>query len=267
VSRTIYLLAAYDGTEFHGWQRQPGMRTVQGVLEDALRRVLRHDVALVGCGRTDAGVHAAGHVSSFATTASIETSKLRHAIGSRLPTDLAVLEAREVHPDFHATQSAVSKLYRYRIHHGQRRPVERDRQRYAYHCWHALDELRMAAAARHFVGLLDFCAMTPVQNRRETTVRRVLRCDVARHGDEVRIDVEGDGFLYHQVRTMAGTLIDVARGINHPDDVPEVLASRDRSRAGPTAPAHGLCLRWVRYPPELLGSPAICEPGLPPAAG
>lgn len=257
MSRTVCLVTAYDGTEFHGWQRQPGLRTVQGVLEDVLRRVLRHDVALIGSGRTDAGVHAAGHVSSFATEMTLDTAKLRHAVGSRLPDDLAVLSARDVHPDFHATQSATSKLYRYRIHHAERRPVELRRQRYAYHCWHALDVVRMAVAARHFIGDRDFCSMTPVRSVRETTVRRVIRCDVTRHGDEVRIDVEGDGFLYNQVRAMVGTLMEVGRGRWAPDYIADILASRDRNQAGGTAPAHGLCLQWVRYPPALLTPPGV----------
>jgi tRNA pseudouridine38-40 synthase len=252
VERTICLLAAYDGTEFHGWQFQPELRTVQAVLEQAVRRVVRHQVDLVGCGRTDSGVHAAGHASSFVTSSALSPEKLRHAIGSRLPKDVTVIELRDVHPEFHATRSAVTKLYRYRIHNAAGRPVEHLRQPYTYHYWEVLDEDRMRAAARHFVGELDFSAMANAGQARETTVRRVLRCDIERHFDELRIDVEGTGFLYKQVRNMVGTLLNVGRGHWEADRVGEILASRDRANAGATAPARGLCLQWVRYPPQLL---------------
>ncbi len=252
VERTLYLRVAFDGTDFHGWQRQLGQRTVQEVLEDALRRVLRHPLDLAGSGRTDAGVHAVGHVSSVVTGCDIPCDKLLHAVGARLPEDVGVLEVREVHADFHATRSALSKLYRYRIHHSVARPVKNLTQRYVYHCWRDLDVERMREAAQHFVGEHDFTAMTPMGAVRESMVRRVFRCEVNRAGEEIHLDVEGDGFLYHQVRNMAGTLIDVGRGRWAPEHVTAILASRDRRQAGPTAAAQGLCLQWVRYPDHLM---------------
>ncbi len=255
MARTLCLLVAYDGTEFHGWQFQPGLRTVQGVLEGALQRVVRHPVDLIGSSRTDAGVHSAGHVSSFVTSCTLEPDRLGHAIGARLATDLAICNVREVHPDFNARRTASGKLYRYRIHNATRRPVERMAQRYAYHCWIPLDVERMRKAARYFVGTRNFSAMVagPVTN--ESAVRTVVRCDVERHLDEIRIEVEGTGFLYKQVRTMVGTLINVGRGMWEPERVAEILESRDRTNAGPVAPAEGLCLQWVRYPPYLLVPP------------
>src|SRR3990172_3984408 len=135
VERTIALWVAYDGTEFHGWQNQPDLRTVQSVLEQALRRVVRHQVNLMGSGRTDTGVHAAGHVSSLVTTCELEPEGLRHSIGSRLPKDVSLIALRDVDSLFHATRSAVSKLYRYRIHNAPGRPVEHLTQRYTYHFW------------------------------------------------------------------------------------------------------------------------------------
>ena len=257
VERTIALWVAYDGTEFHGWQNQLDLRTLQYVLEDALRRVVRHHVDLIGSGRTDAGVHAAGHVSSFVTTCELEPERLRHSIGSRLPTDLSLIALRDVHPQFHATRSAISKLYRYRIHNTPGRPVEHQTQRYTYHCWEPLDVERMRAGGRHFIGEQDFAAMASKGGQRETTIRKVLRCDIERHLDEIRIDVEGTGFLYKQVRTMVGTLVNVGRGHWEPDRVTDILKSADRANAGPTVPARGLCLQWVKYPPELL-SPVEC---------
>jgi tRNA pseudouridine38-40 synthase len=256
VERNIYLLVAYDGTEFHGWQNQTGLRTVQDVLEQAIRRAVRHQINLIGSGRTDSGVHAAGHVGNFRTTCELSPSKLLHSIGSRLPKDVSIEALRDVHADFHATKSAISKLYRYRIYNATSRPVERLAQRYTYHYWQPLDVDRMRAGARHFIGERDFSAMTASGGERESMVRTVFRCDVERHLDEIRIDVEGDGFLYKQVRNMVGTLMNVGRGLRGPEYVAEVLVGGDRTRAGPTVPARGLCLQWVRYPPKLL-APAL----------
>ncbi len=254
VERTIALWVAYDGTEFHGWQNQLELRTVQSVLEQALRRVVRHQVDLMGSGRTDAGVHAAGHVSSFVTSCELDPQRLRHSIGSRLPKDISLIALRDVHPRFHATRSAISKLYRYRIHNTAGRPVEQLKQLYTYHFWEPLDLERMQAGARHFIGEMDFAAMAAQGGNRETTVRQVLRCDIERHYDEIRIDVEGTGFLYKQVRTMVGTLLNVGRAFWEPDRIAEILQSGDRANAGPTVPARGLCLQWVKYPPELLST-------------
>ncbi len=266
MERTICMRVAYDGTDFHGWQLQLEVRTVQEVLEQALRRVVRHHVDLIGSGRTDTGVHAAGHVSNFITTCQMDTYKLKHAIGSRLPEDISINAVLEVQPRFNARRSAVSKLYRYRIHAAPGRPVERAAQRYVYHYWHPLDVDRMRAAARHFIGEKDFSSMAAAGTQRATMVRTVLRCDVQRHLREIRIDVEGTGFLYKQVRAMVGTLLNVGRGQWEPDYVKDIIESRNRASGGPTAPARGLCLRWVRYPPHLLVPPAHNEFTPPPSS-
>jgi len=252
MARNIRLVVAYDGTDFHGWQTQPGLRTVQDLLEQALRRVVRHQIDLIGSGRTDSGVHAAGHVSNFRTECDLPVEKLRHAIGHRLAKDISIIDVRDVHADFHATKTAISKLYRYRVFNAHRRPVENLVQRYVYHFWEAIDLHAMRSAASHFVGTKDFSSMTPTGAVRESMVRTVLRCDVERHDDEVRIDVEGTGFLWKQVRNMVGTLLEVGRGRWPPERVAEIIERRDRTAAGPTAPPRGLCLQWVRYPPEML---------------
>jgi len=260
------MVVAYDGTEFHGWQHQPGLRTVQGILEQSARRALRHQVALAGSGRTDRGVHAAGHVCSLDTTSELSAYRMRHALGSRLPKDVTIVAVRDVHRTFHATRDAISKLYRYRIHNALGRPVERSTQPYTYHFWHALDVDRMRRAARHFVGEMDFTAMTATGTVRETMVRRVIRCDVERHLDEIRIDVEGTGFLYKQVRNMVGTLLRVGCGQWEPDRVADIIVSKNRANAGPTAPSRGLCLRWVRYPAHLLRPDTDVRSGLDDAS-
>ncbi len=256
VRRAILFRIAYDGTDFHGWQCQPGQRTVQGVLEDVLRRVLRHPVELVGSGRTDAGVHAAGQAASVVTTCDIPADKLRWAIVSRLPPDVSIDDARDVHPAFHATRDAVSKLYRYRLYASRRRAVAEGAQRYAFHIWRPLDVDRMKEAARHFIGTHDFTALAGRGCVRETMVRTVLGCQVDRRGAEVYIDVHGTGFLYKQVRNMVGTLLNVGFGLWPPERVADIIASGDRRTAGPTAPAHGLWLMWVVYPPERFIAPA-----------
>ncbi len=261
MERTIRLVIAYDGTEYHGWQVQQGLSTVQGTLEQAARRVVRHQVTVVGSGRTDARVHAAGQVAHFKTSCEIPAHNLRRAIGARLPKDVSLIDAAEVSPAFHARRSATSKLYRYRIHANRGRPVCRTTQRYVYHFWNPLDMERMQAGARYLVGTMDFSAMATKGCERETMVRTVLRCDIHRMLDEIRVDVEGKGFLYNQVRNMVGTLIEVARGRWEAEHVRTILESLDRREAGPTAPARGLCLQWVRYP-HALYDPAYRPPGL-----
>ena len=262
MERTIYLLVAYDGTDFRGWQHQPEVRTVQEVIEQALRRAVRHQVDLISSGRTDAGVHAAGQVSHFLTTCDLEPDRLRHAIGARLPKDVSIVALRDVQAGFDARRSAVSKLYRYRIYNAPERPVEHKLQRYTYHFWEPLEVERMRAAARHFIGEMDFSAMAAAGGIRESMVRTILRCDVQRHLNEVRIDIEGQGFLYKQVRNMVGTLLNVGCGLWDPHYVADILESRDRANAGPTVPARGLCLQWVRYPPRLLVPPDRTECGV-----
>jgi tRNA pseudouridine38-40 synthase len=244
------MLIAYDGTEFHGWQKQPEMRTVEGVVEQAVRRVVRHQASLNGSGRTDSGVHARGQVANFLSESHIPCSNLCKAIGSRLPKDVSLIRVGEAALDFRSSRDASSKLYRYTIYNDSHRPVERHLQRYAYHYWHPLDVERMRAAAMHLVGEHDFAALATKGSPRETTVRTVFRLDVQSFFNEIRIDVEGSGFLYNMVRNIAGTLIEVGRGHWSPERMPEILASGDRSQAGPTAPARGLCLQWVKYPPD-----------------
>jgi tRNA pseudouridine38-40 synthase len=245
--RNIRLLLAYDGTEFHGWQKQPGLRTVQDLVEQATRRVVRHQVLVNGSGRTDAGVHASGQVANFETTSLMPCENLRKAIGGRLPKDISLIHACQAPANFRASRHALSKLYRYTIFNEPNRPVERHRHRYVYHFWHPLDIDRIRDGARWFVGQHDFAAFATTGHNRETTVRTVLNLRICRCYEEIRIEVEGSGFLYNQVRNMVGTLIEVGRGHWEPQRVREILESCDRTKAGPTAPARGLCLQWVRY--------------------
>lgn len=245
--RNLRLTLAYDGTDFHGWQSQPGLRTVQGVVEEAAQRVLRHPLHASGAGRTDAGVHARGQVCNLRTASRISCEKIRLAVGHRLPTDVSLIDVSDAPEDFHASRSAVSKLYRYTIFNSRRRPVESLRQRYAAHIWHSLDLDRLRAAADGLVGTHDFAGFATAGSQRRTTVRTILAVDVTQRDAEVDIAFEGDGFLYNQVRNMVGTLIEIGRGHWPVARIAEVLTARDRRLAGTTAPPHGLCLEWVRY--------------------
>ncbi len=251
MDRNIQLLIAYDGTDFHGWQRQTDLRTVQQEIETVLMRVVRHPVALVASGRTDAGVHAAGQVASFHTEAEMPAEKIRAALLSRLPDDLTVIRARDVPISFHANRDAKSKLYRYRIYNVRRRPVGSLVQRFVSHYHQPLDIDLMQQAARCFLGEYDFQAFTPTSGaERQSYVRTILRCEVYTANEEIRIDAIGAGFLYNQVRIMVGTLIEVGRERWPPGYVSEILESRDRQNAGFTAQPWGLCLQWVEYPPD-----------------
>ena len=247
MERTLKLVLAYDGTDFHGWQRQAGVRSVQQDMEDVLRRVLRHPLSVAGASRTDAGVHARGQVARVVTSAPIPVDNLQRALGHHLPADIALIHASVAAPKFHPARDALGKLYRYRIFNAPQRPVAEFSGRYAWHMWHPLDLDRLRAAAAELVGTHDFAAFASQGSPRASTVRTVSRIGVRRCVHQVLIDVEGGGFLYNQVRNMVGTLVEVGRGHWAPERMREILAGQDRRQAGPTAPAHGLCLQWVRY--------------------
>lgn len=270
MDRTFLMVIAYDGTDFHGFQTQPGQRTVQEVIENQLQRVLRHPVELIGSGRTDSGVHARGMATSFTTSRDLPEEKLIHAIGGRLPTDLAIVSLRRMRPDFNARFDAISKYYRYRVWNDALRPVAGLCQRYVYHCWRTLDLGSIQSAARYFVGRHDFQAMAGAGCQRKTTIREVTRCEVTLGGvetmpagRELHFHVEGAGFLYKQVRNMVGTLLDIGQGRRPPEEVAKILESRDRRQAGPTAPAQGLTLMEVLYPQEVFSVPPDHDPAPP----
>lgn len=250
MQRSIKLTIAYFGAAFHGWQRQPGLRTVQEHLEQVAQRVCGEPIVLFGASRTDAGVHARGQVAHFVTRTGIPTENLRKALTCRLDGDVSIVHAEQVPPGFHASRDAVEKLYRYRIFNHQRRPVESLHSGIAWHVWHKLDLERMRAAAERLCGTHDFAGFASAGSARRSTVRTVYHVDIRRKHELVLIDFRGDGFLYNQVRNMVGTLVEIARGHWAVERIDEVLATRDRALAGPTAPAHGLCLEWVRYPPH-----------------
>lgn len=246
--RNLKLTVAYDGTRFHGFQRQAGHKlpTVQEALEEAWRRLTGEAVKATGAGRTDAGVHALGQVVNIRTqVASIPAERVPYAFNSVLPKDVAVLECVEVPLAFHARFDARWKRYEYRVlNRAFPSPVER---LYTYHVSHPLDVEAMQEGARLLLGTHDFSAFSGSEAKGRSPVRTVSRCDVWRDGEKVHFAVEGDGFLYRMVRTIVGTLLQVGLGKKEPGWVGEVLASRDRAEAGPTVPACGLYLVEVGY--------------------
>jgi tRNA pseudouridine38-40 synthase len=246
--RNIKLVIAYNGAAYHGWQRQlPEFDTVQQRVETAAMQVMRHPLNVSGASRTDAGVHAEGQVANFRTTNfSIPLKGLRRAMNSRLPSDIVIRSAEEVEDDFHASRSAVGKTYRYRIHVGPTRPVMLHQQ--VYHYWRGLDAAAMEQAAGRIIGTHDFRGFATSLEQRENTVRTIRRCSVSEADGEIRVFVEGDGFLYNMVRNIVGTLVEIGRGRWTPRRIDDIIASRDRDLAGATAPPDGLTLMCVHYP-------------------
>jgi tRNA pseudouridine38-40 synthase len=240
--RNIRIELEYDGTDFSGWQRQPGERTVQGTLEAAITVVLRHPAEAWGCARTDAGVHARGYVANFHTESDVTTARLLGGLNGVLPEDVVVVAAADAPEAFHARFSARARRYVYRI---ATRPTAVWR-RFAYHTHHDLDPGLMAEGAKHLVGEHDFTSFTAHANQ-ANPVCAVREVTVGREDGMITLTVESNRFLYHMVRVIAGTLIEVGRGRLAPEQTAEVLRRRDRRAAGPTAAAQGLMLVAVRY--------------------
>lgn len=259
------LTIAYDGTLFHGWQKQhpPGglpLRTVQGVVEMALQQLLQQPVSLIGASRTDAGVHARGQCAQFDAATPIPIERLGKAINSRLPEDVEVRQVELAPPYFDCINDPISKQYRYRLFNTHHRPLEL--RNVVFHCWTPLDIDAMNDAAKRLMGMHDFEGFAAAGHGRTSTIRTIHGCEVVRAGEEVHITVRGDGFLYNMVRIIAGTLVEVGRGYFAPSRVEEILAAADRRLAGPTLPPTGLWLEWIKYPEvrASLTSPASHAP-------
>jgi tRNA pseudouridine38-40 synthase len=256
VARTLKLTIAYEGTDFAGWQRQAGARTVQAVLEDALAAIEKRPVTVIGAGRTDAGVHAAAQAASVVLESAIARDDLVRALNATLPTDVRVLAIDQAPDGFSARHDAKRKTYRYAIWSGVA-PAPSLR-RSVWHVPQPIDLAAMSQAASMLIGEHDFAAFQATGSDVKTTVRRLLTSTVydvdltqlvaVAPGDRLlRYEVTGTGFLRHMVRNIVGTLADVGRGRLQVPQVSEILASRDRSQAGATAPAQGLVLWKVEY--------------------
>jgi tRNA pseudouridine38-40 synthase len=237
------LILSYDGTGFSGWQRQPKKKTVQGVVEEAVARIAGRRLAVIGAGRTDAGVHALAQTASFQADIRLKPAELVKALNSLLPYDVRVFSVKTAPLDFNARRSALSKLYKYRIY---RRPVLPPHlNRYVLHWSYPLDTEAMASAARLFIREDDFSAFS--SNRLLSPVRKVIRSELRRQGPELHYFVEANGFLRYMVRAMVGTLLEVGRGRIGPHEVERLFRGKQRTLASPTVPARGLWLVRVVY--------------------
>ncbi len=243
--RNIRLVVEYDGTDFHGWQQQPGLRTVQGCLEEAVRTMTGETVSIRGAGRTDAGVHADGQVATFTLEARIPEAGLLRGLNSFLPRDIAILDVREVAAELDARFSARGKVYRYRVwNHLVRSPLH---ARTTWHVRSVLDLAAMREAAQMLCGEHDFRAFRASDCERRTTVRVVRRLDLDRQGAMLTVEIEATAFLKNMVRILVGTLVDLGRGQIAPGAIARMFATGDRAAGGITAPAQGLTLLRVIY--------------------
>ena len=245
VMRRIHLIVEYDGTNYAGWQRQSNALAVQEVLEDALSKLTGARVVIHGASRTDAGVHALGQSCHFDTESRIPPEKFSYAVNTLLPPDIRVRASAVVSPDFHARFSTVGKRYRY-LFYDDRHAGALNRFTHA-HSIYPLDDKRMQAEADALIGTHDFAAFAASGSVVKDTVRTIWRAEVTRDGHDIRLIVEGSGFLYNMVRIIAGTLRDVGSGKLAPGAMRRAIETGDRLALGVTAPAHGLTLMEVFY--------------------
>ncbi len=244
MSRRILLAVSYDGTGYHGFAAQEGVKTVEGCLNEAVSLLEGRQVLVIGASRTDAGVHAKKNLAVFDTELRMSAEKYRFALNVRLPEDIRIRSSVEVPGDFHPRKIRTVKTYCYRIiNTSDPDPMQR---LYAEFVSWPLDEKRMGKAAEFLLGEHDFKSFCSVHTQAESTVREITEAFVERKGEEVLITVRGYGFLYNMVRIIAGTLIEVGRGAMEPERVREILEGCDRCLAGPTAPAKGLTLYDIR---------------------
>lgn len=243
--KRVKLVVAYDGTNYKGWQVQPNGITIEAVLNQKLSELLNEDIVVTGASRTDSGVHSLGNVAIFDTNTRMPADKISFALNQRLPEDIVVQGSCEVEADWHPRYQTSRKTYEYRILNRTFRMPTRRLDTYFYH--HPLDVAKMREAAAYLVGEHDFKSFCAIGAQVKTTVRTIYACEVEKKEDIITLRITGNGFLYNMVRIIAGTLIRVGGGEMKPEQIPEILAAKDRSAAGPTAPAHGLTMIGLEY--------------------
>lgn len=251
--QNIKLTIAYDGADFHGWQFQPGIPTIQGALHDALQQITQEKLTVHGASRTDAGVHALGQVAHFKTHSTLAAEEIQRAMNALLPPSVRIMAAEEVGQDFHSRWMAQGKTYRYRIYRGPVLPPF-DHRRALHYPW-PLDESAMEAAARLFEGEHDFTSFAASsgseEDDKDRDMQRLIHSSQIireRDRDEIAYVVRGRSFLRYMVRKIVGTLIEVGKGRLAASDIPQIFEARDRSRSGPTVPPEGLYLVALEYP-------------------
>lgn len=247
--KRIMLTVAYDGTNYHGWQLQPNVITVESVLNKALTELFKEDIRVIGASRTDTGVHAMGNIAVFDTEARMPANKVSYALNQRLPEDIKIQRSIEVPVDFHPRRQNSKKTYEYKILNKEfSMPVYR---LYSHFTYVPLNIELMQEAANYLVGEHDFKSFCSVNTVAETTVRTIYDVSVSKNEDMISIRVTGSGFLYNMVRIIAGTLMEVGKGNIKPQEIEAILRACDRTKAGPTAPACGLTLVQYEYVDEI----------------
>jgi tRNA pseudouridine38-40 synthase len=243
--QNLKLTLEYDGSAYHGWQVQPELPTIQAALEETVKRISGEEVRVIGAGRTDAGVHALGQVANFRTSKGLALDTWRRALNGLLPPDIVVRRVEPASDEFDARRSATQKTYRYSIWNA---PFPSALERHCVlHVPDPLDVASMAAGAASLIGEHDFSAFRAADDSPPRPVRRVLEARFAPEANRLHFVITGNGFLKHMIRIIVGTLIEVGRGKLSPEDLEQILHSKDRQRAGRTAPPHGLCLMEVMY--------------------
>ena len=241
-----YLLrVAYDGTEYCGWQIQPGLRTVEGTLKSALNKLMGTEVPMIGASRTDAGVHAEGNVAVFDCDTTIPADKIKYALNNMLPEDVVVVESKQVEDNFHPRHCDCKKTYQYRILNTPLPDPNRRRNTYFYRG--SLDMAAMREAAGYIVGTHDFICFMAAGSQVKDTVRTVYSLELEREYDVVTMTIHGNGFLYNMVRIIVGTLLDTVSGKIDGNGISNIIEQKDRNRAGKTAPPYALYLDEVFY--------------------
>lgn len=246
ILRNIQLIIEYDGTNYVGWQIQKNGISIQQVIQNAVYKVMGELVSLTASGRTDSGVHAYGQSANFFTTCTIPTDKIPLALNSNLPGDIRIIKAYEKDMKFHSRYNALGKIYEYKILNSLvGTALDRDR---VWNISRELDKDKMEKVLKHFIGTYDFTAFSSVHSSVKDKVRTINGLDMTNIDNEFFIfTIEGTGFLYNMVRIIVGTIVDVGLGRLMPDDIPEIINSKDRKKAGKTAPAKGLYLKEVLY--------------------
>lgn len=238
--KRVMLKVAYDGTNYHGWQIQPNVVTIESVLNETLSGLFREEIKVIGASRTDTGVHSLGNIAVFDTSAKIPADKISYALNQRLPEDIRIQLSKEVAPDFHPRHQNSKKTYVYQILNcAFPIPVYR---LYSYFTYVKLDVEKMQEAASYLVGEHDFKSFCSTKTVAETTVRTIYDIGVEKSGDMIRVRVTGSGFLYNMVRIIVGTLVEAGKGNIAPQQMADILNACDRAQAGPTLPACGLML-------------------------
>ena len=243
--RNIKLTIEYDGKDFNGWQKQPTKLNIQGEIEKAIEEITGEKVDLTASGRTDAGVHSLGQTANFKTESQIQIEKFAKAINSKLKKSIVIKSAEEVDERFHSRYSVKSKTYRYIINNSDNgTAIYRGLE---YHIPMKLDVKKMQEAMKFFEGEHDFKGFKASGTSSKSSVRTIYKGEVKHEGERIIIEVTGNGFLYNMVRIIAGTLVDVGLEKIKPEEIPEIIESKDRTKAGKTLPPHGLYLLKVEY--------------------